>query len=150
MTNTDRIEKDVVIRAPKARVWRALTDPAEFGTWFRVKLESAFVAGQAVTGQITHPGYEHVTFTAHVERIEPERYFSFRWRPYAIDPKVDYSKEPMTLVEFRLEGVAGGTRLSVTESGFDGIPKGRRAEAYRMNAQGWAIQMDNIHNHVAG
>jgi uncharacterized protein YndB with AHSA1/START domain len=133
-----------------SRVWRALTDAEQFGTWFRVRLESGFAVGKRVKGNITYPGYEHLTFEVTVERMDPERVFSFRWHPYAIDPKKDYSKEPTTLVEFRLEEVAGGTRLTVVESGFDHIPIERRAEAYRMNSDGWAEQLQNIQRYVEG
>lgn len=149
MSSTDRIERQTVLRAARSRVWRALTDSREFGEWFRVKLEGPFVEGATVRGRITHPGYEHVTMEVLVERIDPERRFSFRWHPYAIDPAVDYSAEPTTLVEFTLDEADGGTRLTVTESGFDRIPEGRRAEAFRMNDGGWAAQLDNIGRHVA-
>src|SRR6185503_13647860 len=104
-SSTDRIEKQIILKAPRSRVWRALTDSQEFGTWFRVKLDSPFAAGRPVSGQVTYPGYEHVRFSVEVERMEPETLFSFRWHPYAVDPKKDYSKEPTTLVEFRLEEV---------------------------------------------
>jgi uncharacterized protein YndB with AHSA1/START domain len=147
-TSTDRIEKKVLLRAPRERVWRALTDAAEFGVWFRVKLEGDFVAGKHVRGRVTYPGYEHIAFDVLVERIEPQRLFSLRWHPAAVDPGVDYSKEPTTLVEFRLEEVPEGTRLSVVESGFDRIPAGRRDEAFRMNTEGWGIQMENVRQHV--
>jgi uncharacterized protein YndB with AHSA1/START domain len=149
-TSTDRIEKRIVLRAPRPRVWRALTDAAEFGAWFGVKLEGAFGAGQNVRGRITHPGYEHLTMEVTVERMDEGSFFSFRWHPYAVDPNVDYSAEPTTLVEFRLEDVEGGTLLTVVESGFDRIPEGRRAEAFRMNEGGWAAQMENIQRHVSG
>ena len=149
--STDRIEKSVVLKASRARVWRALTDYQEFGAWFRVKLDQPFAAGQASTGHITHPGYEHVKWKAQVEKIVPERLFSLRWHPYAIDPKIDYSHEATTLVEFTLEDApGGGTLLKVVESGFDRIPLHRRDEAFRMNSGGWAAQMDNIKAHVAG
>ena len=147
-TSTDRIEKTLVLRAPKGRVWRAITTPEEFGAWFKVKLEGTFVAGRTTIGKITHPGFENLTMEMHVERIEPEDFFSYRWHPYAIDPKVDYSKEPTTLVEFRLEEVPGGTMLTIAESGFDKIPVERRAEAFRMNDKGWAGQIENIRRHV--
>jgi uncharacterized protein YndB with AHSA1/START domain len=147
---TDRIEKHVVLRAPRARVWRALTDAQEFGTWFRVKLESPFVEGATVRGRITYPGYEHLVFEVTVERIEPERYFAYRWHPAAIDPKVDYSNEPTTLVEFRLEETSDGTALTIVESGFDRIPLSRRAEAFRTNEGGWSEQARNIERHVTG
>jgi uncharacterized protein YndB with AHSA1/START domain len=149
MPSTDRIEKTILLRAARSRVWRALTDADEFGTWFRVVLEGPFVAGQTVRGRITHPGYEHVTMEMQVERIEPERLFSYRWHPYAVEPGVDYSAEPTTLVEFRLEEAAGGTRLTVVESGFDRLPKARRDEAFRMNEGGWNAQMTNVERHVA-
>ena len=145
----ERIEKQIELRAPVSRVWRALTDYREFGEWFRVKFEGPFVVGQVSRGQITHPGYEHLRMEVVVQKIEPERYFSYTWHPYAVDPKVDYSKETPTLVEFRLEKSANGTLLVVTESGFDKIPSDRRLEAFRMNDNGWAQQLKNIESHVA-
>jgi uncharacterized protein YndB with AHSA1/START domain len=144
----DRIEKQIDLDAPVSRVWRALTDYREFGEWFRVKLEGPFVAGQETRGQITHPGYEHLQMTVVVQKIEPERYFSYTWHPYAKDPKVDYSRETPTLVEFTLEKSAKGTLLKVIESGFDKIPSHRRVEAFRMNENGWAQQLKNIERHV--
>ena len=145
----DRIEKQIRLKAPRSRVWRALSNAEEFGKWFGVELKAkAFVAGQPVQGRITHPGYEHVLWNVVIERIEPERLFSFRWHPYAIDPKVDYSKEPATLVVFELKDDAGGTLLSVVESGFDNIPAARRDEAFRMNSGGWEAQMNNIAKHL--
>lgn len=147
--STDRIEKKIQLRASRSRVWRALTDAAEFGSWFGVKLESAFAPSARVQGQITHPGYEHLKMNLTIERIDPEHFFSYRWHPYAVDPKVDYSNEPTTLVEFHLEASEGGTLLTVIESGFDQVPPARRAEAYRMNTQGWTAQLDNIERHVA-
>jgi uncharacterized protein YndB with AHSA1/START domain len=148
-TSTDRIEKEIVMRAPRSRVWRALTDAREFGRWFRADIKDDFVAGQPARGRITHPGYEHLAFEVEVERIEPERLFSFRWHPYAVDPRKDYSKEPTTLVVFERDEVPEGTRLRVTESGFDRIPAERRAEAFRMNSGGWEAQVKNIARHVA-
>jgi uncharacterized protein YndB with AHSA1/START domain len=149
-TTTDRIEKQITLRAPKSRVWRALTDSQEFGTWFRVNLEGPFKVGGVTRGQITHPGYEHVVMEVTVVKMDPQDVFAYRWHPYAIEPGVDYSKEPTTLVEFRLEEAKGGTRLTVTESGFDKIPAHRRDEAFRMNDQGWAGQITNIQRHVEG
>ncbi|MBI5536808.1 MAG: SRPBCC family protein [Deltaproteobacteria bacterium] len=149
-TTTDRIDKQILLRAPKSRVWRALTDAEEFGTWFRVKLNGRFFLGQSMRGNVTYPGYEHLSMELTVERMDTERLFSFRWHPYAADPKVDYSDEPTTLVEFRLKEASGGTLLTVTESGFDRIPAHRRAEAFRMNEQGWGMQMENIQRHVGG
>lgn len=149
MTNTDRIEKEIMLRAPRARVWRALANAEEFGQWFRVKLVGRFAEGATTRGKFLYPGYEHLTMEMFVERMEPERLFSYRWHPYAVDPKVDYSGEPTTLVEFRLEDADPGTRLTVVESGFDGIPLARRAEAFRMNDSGWTAQLANIERHVA-
>jgi uncharacterized protein YndB with AHSA1/START domain len=143
-TGTDRIEKEIVIQAPRARVWRALTDAAEFGRWFGVEMKDAFAPGGRAQGRITHPGYEHLTLDMTVERMEPERLFSWRWHPYAVDPRQDYSGEPTTLVECELTEVPGGTRLRIVESGFDAIPVARRAEAFRMNSEGWAAQAQNI------
>ena len=144
----NRIEKRIELKAPVARVWRALTDYREFGEWFRVKLEGPLVAGQVSRGHITYPGYEHVKWEAVVQKMEPERLFSFTWHPYAVDPNVDYSQETPTLVEFRLEETASGTLLLLTESGFDKIPSHRRAEALRMNDGGWTEQMKNIEGYV--
>src|SRR5882757_7603422 len=146
---TDRIEKRIELQAPVSRVWRALTDYREFGEWFRVKLEGPFVVGGVSRGHITYPGYEHLKWEAVVERVEPEHLFSFRWHPYAVDPKMDYSQEPQTLVEFRLEKAGEGTLLTVTESGFDKLPAGRRAEAFPRNEGGWTQQMQNIERYVA-
>jgi uncharacterized protein YndB with AHSA1/START domain len=146
---TDRIEKQIEIKAPVSRVWKALTDAQEFGEWFRVKLDGPFVAGENSHGWITWPGYEHLEWNAVVKAIEPERLFSFTWHPYGIDPKVDYSKETPTLVEFRLEPTAAGTLLRVTESGFDQVPAERRDLAFRMNDNGWAQQIKNVETYVA-
>jgi uncharacterized protein YndB with AHSA1/START domain len=144
----DRIEKTIEIKAPVSRVWQALTDHREFGTWFRVRLDGPFVPGQVSRGQITYPGYEHLKWEAVVQKMEPERLFSFTWHPYAIDPGQDYSKEPPTLVEFTLEKTATGALLRVVESGFDKIPSGRRHEAFRMNEGGWSQQMQNVARHL--
>src|SRR5579863_6680750 len=146
---SDRIEKRIELKAPISRVWRALTDHREFGEWFRVKLEGPFVAGQVSTGYITYPGYEHLKWEALVKEIVPEKLMSFTWHPYGIDPKVDYSKETPTLVEFRLEKTPGGTLLLLTESGFDKVPSGRRDEAFRRNDGGWTEQIKNIESYVA-
>lgn len=147
-TSTDRIEKRVNLRAPRSRVWRALTKADEFGAWFGVKLEGAIAEGAAVRGRITIKGYEDAMFEMFVERIQPERLFSYRWHPYAVDPKVDYSAEPTTLVEFRLDEADGGTLLTIVESGFDRLPVSRRAEAFRMNEGGWTGQIKNIERYV--
>jgi uncharacterized protein YndB with AHSA1/START domain len=145
-----RIEKEILLKAPKARVWRALTDAAEFGAWFRVKLDGPFVAGARTTGRITYPGYEHLTVDLQVVRMDAERVFAYRWHPYAVDPAADYSQEPTTLVEFRLEDAEGGTLLRLVESGFEALPEARRDEAFLRNDGGWTEQMGNIARHVAG
>jgi uncharacterized protein YndB with AHSA1/START domain len=148
MTVTDRIEKRVVLKAPRARVWRALTNAPEFSKWFGVDLEGPFVEGAAVRGKVTHPGYEHVTLALVVVRIRPEEYFSYRWHPHAVDLNTDYSSEPMTLVEFTLADAAEGTALTIVESGFDRVPLSRRAEAFRLNDEGWSEQAKRIERYV--
>jgi len=144
------VEKQIEIAAPVSKVWDALTNHEKFGAWFRVKLEGPFVAGEVSRGFITWPGYEHIRWEATVKEIVPEKLFSFTWHPYAIDPAVDYSKEEPTLVEFRLEPMAKGTLVTVTESGFEKVPEARRAEAFRMNDGGWAQQVKNIEEYVLG
>ena len=171
MSSTDRIEKRVTLRAPVTRVWRAISDAKEFGSWFGFTLEGPFVEGQTIRGTfdgtldeaaiIEHqkslglepsklrlPDKSSVFCT--VQRIEPERYFSFRWIPYGIDAEADPENEPTTLVEFQLEPVGEGTLLSIVESGFDRVPAHRRARAFRMNEGGWAAQSENIRKYVEG
>jgi uncharacterized protein YndB with AHSA1/START domain len=145
---TDRIETTIDLKAPVSRVWRALTDHHEFGTWFRVRLDGPFVPGQVSRGRIAYPGYEHLKWEAVVQKMEFERLFSFTWHPYAVDASHDYSGEAPTLVEFTLQPIPGGTRLRVVESGFDKLPSGRRDEAFRSNEGGWSEQMKNIQQHV--
>ncbi len=159
-TITDRIEKSILLRAPRARVWRALTDPKEFGDWFGMRFDDPFVPGGRVRAAIVgtkvdadvakaqqqHAG---VKFEILVERIEPQRLFSFRWHPGAVDPAVDYTQEPTTLVEFMLDEAAGGIRLTVVESGFDRIPLARRAAAFSGNEQGWGIVITLIEKYLA-
>lgn len=148
--STDRIEKQILLKAPRPRVWHALADAETFGDWFGVALKGQrFVAGESAHGHITYPGYEHLLFEITLERIEPEHLLSFHWHPYAVDATRDYSNEPPTRVVFELEEVDGGTLLRVVESGFDRIPAERRAEAFRMNSGGWDQQMKNILHHVA-
>jgi uncharacterized protein YndB with AHSA1/START domain len=149
-TSTDRIERKILLKAPRSRVWRALSNAEEFGAWFGVDFKGkAFAAGRPVKGQVTYPGYEHLVMEVFIERIVPERLLSWRWHPAAIDPSVDYSPEPTTLVIFELQDVEGGVELSVVESGFDEIPAARRATAFRLNASGWDEQLVNIEKHVA-
>jgi uncharacterized protein YndB with AHSA1/START domain len=143
------IEKQIEIEAPVAKVWDAISDYKQFGEWFRVALKAPFETGKVAEGNILHPGYEHVVWRATVKDIVPEKLFSFTWHPYGIDPKVDYTKETPTLVEFKLEKTAKGTLLTITESGFDKVPAHRRTEAFRMNDQGWSAQIKNIEKFVA-
>ena len=157
----DRIEKKTLLRAPRSRVWSAISDAKKFGTWFGVDFDGPFVAGQRITGKIVptkvdpeiaehQKPYEGMPFDFVVDRIEPERLFSFRWHPYAIEKDVDYSKEEPTLVTFELEDAEGGTLLKVTESGFDKIPLERRAKAFSMNEGGWTAQTKLIAKFVEG
>ena len=151
-TTTDTIEKTILLRAPLHRVWRAISDSAEFGTWFGVTFEGPFVAGAPVRGTITatkvdpevarqQKPHEGKAFHIVVDQIEPERLFSFRWHPYEIEPGMDYSTEPTTLVAFRLRETSEGVQLTLTESGFDQIPLERRARAFAANEGGWSLQM---------
>jgi uncharacterized protein YndB with AHSA1/START domain len=155
----DRIEKKITLRAPVSRVWRAVSDAREFGTWFGVEFDGPFAAGARVTGRITptkvdpevaklqepHAG---TPFDITIDRIEPERLFSFRWHPFAIEPGVDYAKEPTTLVVFELAEVQGGTHLTISESGFDRIPLERRAQAFAANEGGWAHQLKLVEKYL--
>jgi len=160
-SSTDRIEKTVQLRAPLARVWRAVSVAKEFGTWFGVEFDGPFAAGARVTGRIVptkvdaevakmQEPYAGMAFEFTVERIEPMRLISFRWHPFAIDPKVDYSKEPTTLITFELEEAGDATKLVITESGFDRIPLERRAKAFTANDEGWTAQIKLIEKYLAG
>jgi uncharacterized protein YndB with AHSA1/START domain len=150
--STDRIEKKILLRAPRKRVWRALADSTEFGTWFGLKFDGPFTPGTSIRGVLvgttvnpevakSQKKHEGLPFEIKIERMDPERLFSFRWHPFAIERDVDYSAEPTTLVEFVLEEVAEGIRLTVTESGFDGIPLARRAKAFEANEGGWSVMV---------
>jgi uncharacterized protein YndB with AHSA1/START domain len=142
---TDRIEKAIELSAPLARVWRALTDHKEFGIWFRVELEGPFVVGQISRGRTTYPGYEGMRWEAMIVAMEPERLFAFKWCPYEHDDDRDLSQMPHTLVEFRIEPTSTGTRLVISESGFDALPDDkRRLDALRSNTQGWEEQMRSL------
>ena len=144
IVQTDRIEKQVTLDASRSRVWRALTDVSQFNSWFGLRLTAPFVPGAEISGRMASPKYEHVTVTIWIEQLEPEKFFSFRWHPYAIQPDVDFSAEPTTLVTFTLEDAADGTRLSIVESGFDAIPESRRATAFAMDTKGWNGQAENL------
>ncbi|HEY4174538.1 MAG TPA: SRPBCC family protein [Rhodopila sp.] len=145
---TDRIEKTIILKAPIDRVWRALTDHTEFGEWFRVRLDGPFALGQCARGHITYPGYEHLVWEATVIKMDQPTLFVFTWHPYAVDLNVDYTQEPPTTVTFRLEPTVAGTRLTITESGFDALPPDRKSIALRMNDGGWSVQLTNIQSHV--
>ena len=145
----DTIEKTMDLKAPLARVWRALTDSQEFGKWFGVRIDGPFEVGQVSRGNMTIPGYEHLVWDAVIEKIEPQSLLVYRWHPYAVDAQRDYSGEERTVVEFHLEEIAEGTRLRVVESGFSRLSEDRRAEAFRANEGGWAAQMQNIAQYVA-
>ena len=150
MTDTDdRIEKVIVLDAPVSRVWRALTDFEEFGQWFRVALDAPFREGEVSTGKMTYPGYEGWPWRATVERMERENLFVIRWHDHAEKSGIDIAKQPTTRVEFRLEAIPDGTRLTITESGFSAIAHPRRLEVMRGNREGWDIQAKNIAEHVA-
>jgi uncharacterized protein YndB with AHSA1/START domain len=157
---TDRIEKRILLRAPLSRVWRAVSDAAELGSWFGMRLDGPFAPGARLRGEIVpttvdagvakaQQGYAGMPFAITVEKVEPERLLSFRWHPYAVERDVDYSAEPTTLVVFALEERADGVMLTVTESGFEGIPLARRAQAFKANEQGWGIQMTLIEKYLA-
>jgi uncharacterized protein YndB with AHSA1/START domain len=158
--NTDRIEKKILLRAPLKRVWRALSDSKEFGAWFGVKFDAPFAPGAHMRGTIVGTSvnaeiakaqkqYEGLAFEITIEEMEPERLFSFRWHPNAVEPRVDYSGEPTTLVVFALEEVPGGVQLAVTESGFDRIPLARRAQAFKANEGGWGIMVNVVAEYLA-
>lgn len=155
----DRIEKRILLRAPIARVWQAISDADQFGAWFGVAFDGPFVAGAPATGRITpttvdpevaaqQKPHEGAHFNIVVERMDPMRLFSFRWRPFAINPEIDYSAEPMTLIEFALEEAQGGVMLTITESGFEGIPLERRLKAFAANDRGWTAQIGMIQKYV--
>ncbi|MGV3569841.1 MAG: SRPBCC family protein [Ramlibacter sp.] len=148
--STDRIERTILVAAPRSRVWRAITTPEEFGRWFGADLAGQrFAVGQRTQGRITIQGFEHVTFDVIVERMEPEHTFAWRWHPYAVDPKVDYSQEERTLVTWTLEDAPdGGTLVKTVEAGFDKVPPERRMEAFRMNSGGWTAQLENVRKHA--
>ena len=144
----DRIEKVVDLAAPVARVWRAITDHKEFGQWFRVRLDGPFTVGATTTGNITFPGYEHVKWVSVTEQMDHERVFAFSWPPSAVDPDTEYGPDAKVRVEFRLEPTESGTRLTITETGFQQFPEAKRLEVLRSNTKGWDIQAKNIAHHV--
>lgn len=147
-SSTDRIEKTVNLRAGIDRVWRALTDHEEFGEWFRVKIDGPFIVGSASTGRFTFDGCGDTRWTSFIKDMKAPHYFSFTWHPYAVEAETDYAKEPQTLVEFKLEEIESGTRLTVIETGFDALPAERQPIALRMNTGGWEEQMRNIKEYL--
>jgi uncharacterized protein YndB with AHSA1/START domain len=148
MSTPDRMEKKITLKATPERVWRALANSREFGQWFRADLRDDFKPGATVRGKILSPGYEHLTLEMTIERMDKEKLFSFRWHPNATEPDRDYSNEPTTLVEFRLEPAGDGTLLTLTESGFSKLPDSDR-KAFDQNSSGWDEQLQNIERHVA-
>jgi uncharacterized protein YndB with AHSA1/START domain len=168
---SDRIEKRITLRAPLSRVWRALADAEEFGRWFGFEGDGTFTPGAKVRGRFTGT-LDEAAIVAHqksagvepspirlpppdavfctVERMEPERYFSFRWIPYGIDAEADPENEPTTLVEFTLKALPEGTELTIVESGFERVPAHRRKRAFLMNEGGWAAQAENLKKYVEG
>jgi uncharacterized protein YndB with AHSA1/START domain len=158
--STDRIEKKILLHAPRKRIWRALSDSTEFGTWFGMKFDGPFVPGAVMRGVIVgtkvnaevakaQKEYEGMSGEITIERIEPERLFSFRWHPFAVERGVDYSVEPTTLIVFTLEETPNGVLLTVTESGFDQIPLERRSKAFTANEQGWTMVLKLIEEYLA-
>lgn len=147
-TDTNVIEKEIILRAPRSRVWSAIADAEKFGQWFGMTFDGAFKPGKEMNGKFSNSKYAHLTLQMTVVDIEPETLFSYRWHPGAMDPTVDYSQEPTTLIEFHLAETDGGTKLTVIESGFDQIPEWRRAEAFKMNSGGWTSQVENIRKYV--
>jgi uncharacterized protein YndB with AHSA1/START domain len=155
----DRIEKKILLRAPRKRVWRALSDSTEFGSWFGMKFDGPFTPGATMRGVISptkvnaevakaQKEHEGMAFEITIEQMEPERLFSFRWHPFAVERGVDYSAEPTTLIVFILEETAEGVLLTVTESGFDRIPRARRAKAFTANEQGWSMVVKLIEEYL--
>jgi uncharacterized protein YndB with AHSA1/START domain len=158
--DTDRIEKQILLHAPLRRVWRALSDSAEFGTWFGMKFDSPFTPGAVMRGIIVPTTvdaevanaqklYEGKPVEIVIDQMEPDRLFSFRWHPYALDPDIDYSAEPTTLITFTLEQTPNGVMLTVTESGFDRIPLARRVKAFTANEQGWGMVVNLIAKYLS-
>lgn len=143
------INKSTVLNAPTSKVWQALTDHTQFGEWFRVKLNEPFKEGQLSQGHLTYPGYEHLKWESKTVAIQNEKYFSFSWHPYAIDPKIDYSQETPTLVEFFLEKMNNQTKLTVKETGFEKLPPHRISEAFQSNTGGWEEQLKNIEKYLS-
>lgn len=145
---SDRIEREIVIKAAPRRVWQALTDARQFGEWFGVAVSGPFTPGGRVKATVTGEKMTGVVFDIFVEQIVPERFFSWRWHAHDVAPGADASSEPTTLVEFHLDAVGDATRLRVVESGFDQVPESQRLQAFRNNSEGWTEQMANIDRYV--
>ena len=158
--NTDRIEKQVLLRAPLDRVWRAISDSQEFGRWFGVRVDGPFVAGTSVTATITGTTVDdevaemqrpHVGTKAtwQIIAVEPPRRFAYRWHPFAVESDADYDAEPTTLVEFTLSDTPDGVQLRIVESGFDAVPEARRAAAFEANSGGWTKQTELVRKYLS-
>jgi uncharacterized protein YndB with AHSA1/START domain len=158
--SSDRIEKQIVLNAPREKVWRAISESTRFGAWFGVAFDGPFVEGRPLTGRITPTEVDPEVaklqepargfrFSVFVERIQPMERFAFRWHPFAIEKDKDYSREPMTLVTFELSDAGQGTLLKITESGFDQLPAERRAQAFKANDGGWTHQTRLIAKYLA-
>ncbi|MGB8909801.1 MAG: SRPBCC family protein [Candidatus Cybelea sp.] len=158
-SSTDRIEKRVFLRSPQERVWHAISDTTEFGTWFGIELDGAFAPGARMHGRIKptevdcevarmQEQHRGTPLAFYVEQVEPMSLLSFRWHPFAIDSSIDYSNEPMTLVTFTLEPAQGGTTLTIVESGFDAIPIARRADAFEANEEGWTLMAQLVEKYL--
>jgi uncharacterized protein YndB with AHSA1/START domain len=156
----DKIEKKVLLHAPLERVWQAISDAQQFGSWFGARFDGPFRAQSRLSGAITPTSvdpevaklqkpHEGKAFEFWVDRIEPMRYIAFRWHPFAIEPNIDYTKEPTTLIEFTLQAIGEATELTIVESGFENIPIARRADAFRANEGGWTHQMKLIERYLA-
>lgn len=156
----DQIKKQIVLKAPRARVWEAISDARAFGAWFGVDFDGPFVAGQWLSGRIVpttvdpevaklQEPHRGTPFKILVAEIAPMTRFAFRWHPFAIDKTLDYEKEPTTLVAFELKDADGGTLLTITESGFNALPAARRDAAFTANDGGWAHQCKLIAKYLA-
>ena len=147
-TTPNHIERSILIPAPRERVWGAITNAKEFGEWFHVQLRGNFEPGETIIGSVTEKDFHGLPVRMEIGQMDHEKLFSWRWHPAAINPSVDYSREPTTLVEFKLEDAPGGTHVTVVESGFKEIPPERRDAAFRMNYEGWGIQVSRLEDYI--
>jgi len=139
------VERSTLVRAPRSRVWQALTSIQEFSKWFCVKdADGEFTPGARLRMVSTHECGKGEEFFVDVVKMEAPETFSWRWTPGSKQPGEDTSSEPMTLVEFRLKEVEGGTLVTVTESGFDKLSLTRRIRVFEQNDKGWEIQLASL------